>query len=111
VAAQGLAVVGLGVLQLVEVLLGNTAKPGLAAVGALITALGGVALLLLALALPRLRGWARTPVVVLEVLMLPVAWGLIQSGLWTWALLVGLPPLVVCCLLATPAARGAFAGR
>jgi hypothetical protein len=68
----------------------------------------GVVLLLLARAVDRRRGWARSPAVVLNVFPVPVALGVLQAGVW-W---VGLPMLAlagsVLYLFATPELRDAF---
>ncbi|HUR50618.1 MAG TPA: hypothetical protein VMZ11_00680 [Mycobacteriales bacterium] len=68
----------------------------------------GVVLLLLARAVSRGRGWARSPAVVLNLLPLPVAAGAFQAGAW-WA---GLPVVLlagtVLYLFATPELRDAF---
>lgn len=83
----------------------NRVAAELAAGGAV---LAGVALLLLARAVDRQRGWARSPAVVLNVLPLPVALGVLQAGAW-W---VGLPMLLlagsVLYLFATPDLRELF---
>jgi hypothetical protein len=42
----------------------------------------GLVLLLLARAVDRTRGWARSPAVVLQLLALPVGVGLAQGGVW-----------------------------
>ena len=68
----------------------------------------GVLLLLLARAVDRRKGWARSPAVVLNVFPIPVALGVLQAGVW-W---VALPMLAlagsVLYLFATPDLRDAF---
>jgi hypothetical protein len=68
----------------------------------------GVVLLLLARAVDRRKGWARSPAVVLNVFPIPVALGVLQAGVW-W---VALPMLAlagsVLYLFATPDLRETF---
>jgi hypothetical protein len=72
---------------------------------------GGAVLVLLGRALLRIRGWARSPVIVLQLLALPVGYSLaFQAGLPVY----GGPILVLAVaelyLLFTPEARAAFWG-
>lgn len=82
-----------------------------ALLAALTALLAGIALLVLARAAARERGWARSPAVVLNVLPIPVALGLLQAGVWG----VGLPLLAlagsVLYLFATPELRETFRER
>jgi hypothetical protein len=70
-----------------------------------------VTLALLAWQLARRRAWARAPVVVLELLFLPIGYYFIQGGL-AW---VGIPVIFVAagcvCLLIAPASRAALGIR
>ena len=68
----------------------------------------GVVLLLLARAVGRRRGWARSPAVVLNVLPLPVALGAFQAGAWYVGAPMALLAGSVLYLFATPELRGAF---
>ena len=52
---------------------------------------GGVVLLLLARAVDRKQGWARSPAVVLQLLAVPVGIGFLQGGLWA----AGVPVLLL----------------
>jgi hypothetical protein len=64
---------------------------------------------LLARGLARLAGWARTPVVVLQLLALPVGYSLgIQAGLLAYGAPILLAAVAVLYLLFTPEARAAF---
>ncbi|GEM_PF-824934 len=72
--------------------------------------LAGLGLLLLARALAQLRRWARSPVVVAQILALPVGFGLGQAHLWLPAVVVVGAALAVLGLLAVPACRSAFRG-
>jgi hypothetical protein len=106
-ALEGLLLVALGIGYGVASLTddSNRAAAELAAGGAV---LAGLVLLLLARAVDRQRGWARSPAVVLNVLPLPIALGVLQAGAW-W---VGLPMLLlagaVLYLFATPDLRQLF---
>lgn len=95
--------IGYGVASLTDT--SERAPAELAAASALAV---GLLLLVLARAVDRTRGWARSPAVVLNVFPLPVAMGVLQAGVW-W---VGLPMLVlagaVLYLFATPELRAAF---
>jgi len=105
--AQGLVVAGLGAYLLVRALGRDVTHPGRAAGGAVIVLLAGALFLALAVLLGRRRAAvpARTPAVVLELLLLPLAVGMAQGGrpglaaavggvalVALVALLVGLPP-------------------
>ena len=71
-----------------------------------------VGLLLLAVArgLHQVRGWSRSPAVVLQLLALPVGVGLVQGQVWVAAVPVLLLAGSVLYQLATPEARLAFRG-
>jgi hypothetical protein len=71
----------------------------------------GVLVLLVARGLHRTSGWSRSPVVLLQLLALPVGVGLAQSGIWYAAVPVLLLAAAVLYLLATPEARLAFEAR
>ena len=73
-------------------------------------ALVGLLLLVVARALLGVRGWARSPAVVLQLLALPVGLGLVQGGVLVAAVpVLGLAGAVLY-QLATPEARLAFRG-
>jgi len=87
---------------------GDHAPAELAALAAVVT---GALLLLLGRALGRGRGWARGPVVTLNVFPLPVAFQALAAGAW-W---VGVPLLLlagsVLLLFTTKELRDTFAER
>lgn len=62
---------------------------------------------LLARALYQRRAWARSPAIVLQLLLLPTAYAMVTSGLPWLGLPVGVLGLVVIGLLVTPATREA----
>ena len=103
VAAQGLGLVGLAVFYVVELLVASPESTSRALVAALLTLLGGLGLLAVARGLAGGRRWARAPALVTQLLVLPVAVGLVQGGRWY----VGVPligwALGVLVLLFTPA--------
>ena len=106
-ALEGLLLVALGVGYGIASLTdaSERAPAELAAASAVVA---GFVLLLLARAVDRQRGWARSPAVVLNVLPLPVAVGVLQAGVW-W---IGGPMVLlagsVLYLFATPELRDAF---
>ncbi len=72
--------------------------------------LAGVLVLLVARGLDQVRGWSRSPAVVLQLLAVPVGVGLVQGQVWYAAVpVLGLAGAVLYCL-ATPEARLAFRG-
>jgi hypothetical protein len=89
VEAVGLAVVG--VVLAVATAVGEPTDRALSfVVAGFAIATAGV-LLLLARAVDRRRGWARSPAVVLQLLALPVGVGLLQGGVWA----AGVPVLLL----------------
>ena len=72
--------------------------------------LAGVLVVVVARGLAAVRGWARSPAVVVQLLALPVGVGLVQGRVWVAAVPVLLLATTVLYLLATPEARLAFRG-
>jgi hypothetical protein len=103
VAAQGLGLLGLAAFYAVELLVADPTSAVAAVIAALLTLTGAVGLLLVARALWRGRRWARAPALVTQLLVLPVAFGLVQGD----RAYVGVPLIVwalaVLVLLFTPA--------
>jgi hypothetical protein len=111
-AVEGVALLGLGVFYAAKTAVARPDSYGRALLGAAMAVAGGALLLVLGRALLRLRGWARSPVIVLQLLALPVAYSLaFQAGLPVY----GGPILVLAVaelyLLFTPEARAAFWDR
>jgi hypothetical protein len=106
-ALEGLLLVGLGAWYGIASLsdTGERAPAELAAASAVVA---GVVLLVLARAVDRERGWARSPAVVLNVFPLPVALGVFQAGVWWVATPMVLLAGSVLYLFATPELRQAF---
>lgn len=88
VGLQGLVVVAFAVYYLVELTRGFSVFNVL--VSAALFLLSGAGLLLVARGLLDGRGWARSPALTWELVCLPVAWGLLQSGRWYLGAPVGL---------------------
>jgi cbb3-type cytochrome oxidase maturation protein len=82
--AQALGLWGLCVFYLWEVATGQSDDVTRAVMSAILIAVFGALLLLLARAWWRGAGWPNTPTVVWNLLLLPVAWGLKQGG-FGWA--------------------------
>jgi len=102
---EGFGLVGAGGFIAIETAVSRPADVANALAVAMIAAGTGVLLAWLARALARLRGWARTPTVVLQVLFLTVGVPLVAGG----QAMFGLPVLVlagtVLYLLFTPESR------
>jgi hypothetical protein len=108
VVLQSLGLVGIAVFYVVEMVVATTSDQGRAAVAALLALVCGVGLGLVGRGLARGRRWARSPALVTQLLVAPVALGLIQGGRWY----VGLPLLgwaaAVLVLLFHPAVSAAL---
>ncbi len=108
-AVQGAALAGLGLFEAGKTAFGRpTSSSGGLAVAVLALA-GAVVLVLLARGLARGRGWSRSPMIVLQLLALPVGYSLaVPSGQPVY----GVPVLILAAaelyLLFTPEAREAL---
>ena len=91
--AAGLA--GLAAFFLVEVAVATSDDRTRALVAAGLTVIAAVGLALVARALVRRRRWARAPLVVTNLLVLPVAYDLVRGGRWY----VGAPLLVLAIVV------------
>lgn len=108
VALEGLVLVGLGIVYAVAGVLGDAQSIVGAELGAGLIAASGGLLLLLARALARRRGWARSPVVVVQVLVLLTGLSLLPTGVWPAAVAAMALAVLVLYQLATPGGRQAF---
>jgi hypothetical protein len=79
---EGVALLVVGVVDGVATAVGSPTDRGLSYTVASFALAGGGVLLLLARAIDRRKGWARSPAVVLQLLALPVGVGLAQGGVW-----------------------------
>ncbi|HVA61682.1 MAG TPA: hypothetical protein VNG13_14275 [Mycobacteriales bacterium] len=108
VGVEGLALlVGSGD-YLARIVVGRPHDVVTAVFGGALGVVAAAALLWLVRPLRAGRRFARSPVVLLELLAVPVAAGLLQGGKAGIAAAVGAPALAVLGLLATPSARGPF---
>jgi hypothetical protein len=80
VAVEGVALIGLALVEAASTVVSDAASASLALVTAAFAAATGALLLWLARALVQLRRAARTPVVVLQLLALPIGWNLIGTS-------------------------------
>ena len=111
VAMEGAALLVLAVVNVVLTALDDAGSVPLALAGALLLAIFGAALLLLARALRALRPPARSPVVAVQIVALPVGWTLASTN---GRPEIGVPVLVLAIavlvlLFATAEARDALA--
>jgi hypothetical protein len=95
VAAQGVVVLAAAVFYLVEAVTSQASSVRNVAMAVLLFLLMGGGLLLVARDLVPRRRWARAPAITWEVICLPVAYGLFQSGRWYAGLPVALVAAVV----------------
>lgn len=108
-AVEALGLVALGAVDLSKVATGSPRSVILAAAGALLAIGTGAALLLLARAVRRARGWALTPALVLQILALPVGYSLaVQAGRWVYGGPILLLALAEIALLFAPQSRRAL---
>jgi hypothetical protein len=110
VAAEGVALIGLALIEAVSTVVSGASSVALALATAALAAGTGALLLWLARALVQLRRAARTPVVVLQLIALPIGWNLIgASGRPELGLpVVLLAAAVLALLFGTAEARAAL---
>lgn len=108
VAVEGAALLLLGSGYAVAGAVGTPYDRSATVLEGLFAVLAGMLLLLLARGLSLQAGWSRTPAVVLQLLALPVGYGLGQGGVWYAAAPVLLLAVAVLYLLATTEARTTF---
>jgi hypothetical protein len=109
VGLQGLAFAGGAVALVVKTAVGHPDSVARALLGAAFALLGAVVLGSCARGLLGLRPAARTPVVVIELLALPVGYSLgFQAGLMAYGAPIIVSALAVLYLLFTPPARKAL---
>lgn len=106
--AQALVVAGWAVLEVARAVGGRTGDVGIALALAGLLVAFAVALVLLAIGWRRGAGWPKTPTIVWNLLLLPVAWSLLQAGSVPAGLGVGAVALFgVVVAAATPTSFGA----
>jgi drug/metabolite transporter superfamily protein YnfA len=101
VLLQAVFVVVLSLVLAVEGFQPDTVDPLGAEILALIGVASGVVLGLLARGIAAGRRWARGPVVVIELICVPIAWNLVQNDRWYAGVPLGVAALAVLVLLAT----------
>jgi len=99
---EGLSLVGIVVFYVVEMVSGATDDLSRAAVSAVLILIFGVALLALARAWFRADEWPKTPTVLWNALLLPVAWSLREGD--QGALALGVGALALASIVAAVAA-------
>lgn len=111
-AAQGVGVLAVTAILGVATVLGEPDSYGRALFAVLIGLAGGVLLLRIGLGITRLEGWARAPVIVAQVLLVPIGYTLAVTAQLPW---YGVPILASSAaqiyLLLIPEARRAFLDR
>jgi hypothetical protein len=109
VVVQAAALLAAAAVLLVKTITGHPDSVARAVLGAAMAVLGMLVLLACARGLLGLRWTARTPIVVLELLALPVGYSLgFQAGLMAYGAPILLSALAVLYLLFTPPARAAL---
>lgn len=112
IAAQALALVVLALIVVIKTAAGSPDSVGRALLGAGMAVLGGAVLALGARGVYHHRPAARTPVVVIELLALPVGYSLgFQAGLIGYGGPIVASALAVLYLVFTPPARAALDHR
>jgi hypothetical protein len=104
VGLQGLVVAAFAVFYLIDASDAFSLFNVVVSAALFVLAAGG--LLIVARGLLAGRGWARSPALTWEIICLPVAYGLLQSGRWQIGLAVGLLSLLALVgLVLAPANR------
>ena len=107
-SVEGLALVVLGVVYGAAGVVGSPFDRTATLLEAGLAVLAGGLVLLVARGLGEVRGWARSPAVVVQLLALPVGYGLVQGRVWVAAVPVLLLAGGVLYCLMTAEARLAF---
>lgn len=106
---EALGLAGLGLFEIVSTVAGHPQSVGRAVFGGLLALLGAAALVLGARGLLLLRPAARTPMVVLQLLAVPVSYSLaFQAGRIEYGAPILVAALAVLYLVFTPPARAAL---
>jgi hypothetical protein len=108
-ALEGVALVVLGGIWLVATVTGSPASRSSSLAGAVFVVVIGAVVLRLALGVRRLQSWARTPLLVLQMLFLPIGATItFSAGQPGYGLPVLLVSVTILVLLMTRASRLAF---
>ncbi|MFL6241242.1 MAG: hypothetical protein ACJ735_17300 [Actinomycetes bacterium] len=112
VAAEGVALVGLSLSYVGLILAGHPHNRGLALFGAGIGLLFGAGLIVASRALRVSRRAAYSPILLAQLIAIPVGIGLVQGGRTPVAIAVLVPSAVVLALLVfTPSGRAVVSGE
>ena len=103
--AEGLAILGFLAFYLYELVIGEGDDIGRVLMSMVLMAIAGVALLAMARAWWGGVGWPRTPTILWNLLLLPVAWSMHGAGFW------GAYPLAVAALAGIGAAAASDAAE
>lgn len=98
-AVEGIALVAAGVWLGARSLGNDVSNRAGGVTGAVVAIAVGLAVLYLARAILARKRWARSPVIVLQILFLPVGWGLLQSGRPEYGVPVIVAPVVTLVAL------------
>lgn len=105
---EAAGLVGLAVFLVVDTLTGDPGNTGRALLSAAFALLGAAVLALGGRGLLRLRPAARTPVVILQLLAVPIAISLVQSDQKAFGAPILIAAVAVVYLVFTPPARAAL---
>ena len=108
VAVEGVGLIGLSIGLAIHGVTGHPSSLALAEASAVFGVLAGLVFLLLARGIYRVRPWARTPVILLQLLALPVTLALLEAGAYAYGVPLGLLSIGTLVLLAQRDARKAF---
>lgn len=101
---EGIVLLGFAGFYAYEIAIGESASVARAVMSMLLILIGGIALLLLARGWRTGESWPRTPTIVWNALLLPVAWSMLQADRTAVAMSLGLLAImsVVAALRAAP---------
>lgn len=108
VGAQGVLLVGLAGFYGVRIVSGAPSDVVAATLSAAMALVAGVCLILVANGLRRARGWARTPALVTQMLVLTLAWPALQAGSWVIGVGLAAWAVAIAVLLFLPASNAAL---
>jgi len=111
VGLQGLALVAAGFYLIGNGIFGSPESVSIAVVTGLFSIVGGLALLLVAFGIIKVRVWSRSPAILWQLLTIGVGWYQVQAGLGELGIpLIAIAALTVVLLL-TPSATAALERR
>jgi len=108
VALQAIGLAAAAVFTVVELVVSSSDDPVRAVVSGLLALAAAVGLGLVARGLLAGRRWARAPALVTNLILLPVAYGLLQADVWYAGIPLLLWALAVLLLLFAPSTNAAL---